>query len=111
MRGNWCSNRVFASYTDLVDHCCEAWNKLIERPWTIMSIVKVLLSEEARPAGRVVARLSFVAAFAPQPAAQGIRLLRVSGQNDATSAGARISTPAGSGRDPYLFAQKAASSG
>ena len=35
---NWLSNRVFASYTDLVDHCCEAWNKLIERPWTIMSI-------------------------------------------------------------------------
>jgi hypothetical protein len=32
------SNRVFASYTDLVDHCCVAWNKLIERPWTIMSI-------------------------------------------------------------------------
>ena len=21
-----------------VDHCCEAWNKLIERPWTIMSM-------------------------------------------------------------------------
>ena len=38
MRDNWLSNRVFASYTDLVDHCCEAWNKLIERPWTIMSI-------------------------------------------------------------------------
>ena len=37
-RGNWLSNRVFASYTDLVDHCCVAWNKLIERPWTIMSI-------------------------------------------------------------------------
>ena len=37
-RDNWLSNRVFASYTDLVDHCCEAWNKLIERPWTIMSI-------------------------------------------------------------------------
>ena len=38
MRDNWLSNRVFASYTDLVDHCCVAWNKLIERPWTIMSI-------------------------------------------------------------------------
>src|SRR5215216_6651219 len=38
MRDNWLPNRVFASYTDLVDHCCEAWNKLIERPWTIMSI-------------------------------------------------------------------------
>ncbi len=38
MRDNWLSNRVFASYVDLVDHCCGAWNKLIERPWTIMSI-------------------------------------------------------------------------
>ena len=33
MRDNWLSNRVFASYTDLVDHCCVAWNKLM-----IMSI-------------------------------------------------------------------------
>jgi len=22
----------------LVDHCCHAWNKLIDQPWTIMSI-------------------------------------------------------------------------
>jgi transposase len=38
MRDNWLSNRVFASYDDIVDHCCEAWNKLVDRPWTIMSI-------------------------------------------------------------------------
>ena len=35
---NWLSNRVFKSYDDLVDHCCEAWNKLVEQPWRIMSI-------------------------------------------------------------------------
>jgi DDE superfamily endonuclease len=29
MRDNWLSNRVFKSYDDLVDHCCEAWNKLV----------------------------------------------------------------------------------
>ncbi|WP_257792377.1 hypothetical protein [Microvirga ossetica] len=23
---NWISNRVFTSYTDILDHCCEAWN-------------------------------------------------------------------------------------
>jgi len=28
MRDNWLSNRIFKSYDDLVDHCCEAWNKL-----------------------------------------------------------------------------------
>ncbi len=38
LRDNWLSNRVFASYDNLVDHCCAAWNKLVEQPWTIMSI-------------------------------------------------------------------------
>jgi transposase len=38
MRENWLSNRVFTSYTDILDHCCEAWNKLVDQPWTIMSI-------------------------------------------------------------------------
>lgn len=38
MRDNWLSNRVFTSYDNIVDHCCYAWNKLVEQPWTIMSI-------------------------------------------------------------------------
>jgi hypothetical protein len=38
MRDNWLSNRVFKSYDDLVDHCCTAWNNLIDQPWRIMSI-------------------------------------------------------------------------
>lgn len=38
MRENWLSNRVFTSYDNIVDHCCEAWNKLIDQPWHIMSI-------------------------------------------------------------------------
>jgi transposase len=38
LRDNWLSNRVFTSYDDIVDHCCEAWNKLVDQPWTIMSI-------------------------------------------------------------------------
>ena len=38
LRDNWLSNRVFASVADIVDHCCYAWNKLINQPWTIMSI-------------------------------------------------------------------------
>ena len=38
MRDNWLSNRVLNSYDDLVDHCCEAWNKLVDQPWRIMSI-------------------------------------------------------------------------
>ncbi len=37
MRDNWLSNRVFKSYDDIVTVCCEAWNKLIDQPETIMS--------------------------------------------------------------------------
>ena len=38
MRDNWLSNRVFASYADILDHCCFAWNKLVDQPWRITSI-------------------------------------------------------------------------
>src|SRR5438046_3102875 len=38
IRDNWLSNRVFRSYDDIVDHCCFAWNRLVDQPWTIMSI-------------------------------------------------------------------------
>jgi transposase len=38
MRDNWLSNRVFTSYENIVDHCCYAWNKLTDQPWTIISI-------------------------------------------------------------------------
>jgi len=31
-------NRIFASYRDILDHCCAAWNKLTDQPWLIMSI-------------------------------------------------------------------------
>src|SRR3954469_21166845 len=38
LRDNWLSSRVFASYAAIVDHCCDAWNRLIDQPWIIMSI-------------------------------------------------------------------------
>jgi len=38
MRDNWLSNRIFRSYEDIVDHCCEAWNKLVDQPWRIMTL-------------------------------------------------------------------------
>ena len=38
MRDNWLSNRIFQSYEQIITLCCEAWNKLIQQPWTIMSI-------------------------------------------------------------------------
>ena len=38
IRDNWLSNRVFQSYADILDHCCDAWNKLVDQPWRIMSI-------------------------------------------------------------------------
>ena len=38
MRDNWLSNRVFSSYDAIVDHCCYAWNQLVDQPWRVMSI-------------------------------------------------------------------------
>jgi len=38
MRQNWLSNRVFKTYDEIIELCCHAWNKLIDRPWLIMSI-------------------------------------------------------------------------
>jgi len=38
MCDNCLSNRVFKSYDDLVDHCYEAGNKLVDQLWRIMSI-------------------------------------------------------------------------
>ena len=38
MRDNWLSNRIFESYDDILDHCCFAWNRLVDQPWRIMSI-------------------------------------------------------------------------
>ena len=38
IRESWLSNRIFTSYNDLLDHCCDAWNSCTNQPWTIMSI-------------------------------------------------------------------------
>ena len=38
VRQNWLSNRVFQCFDDIVGHCCDAWNALIEQPWKIMSL-------------------------------------------------------------------------
>ena len=38
MRDNWLSNPVFTSYDNLLNHCCNAWNNLINQLWTILSI-------------------------------------------------------------------------
>lgn len=38
MRDNWLSNRIFTCYDNLVDHCCDAWNQLVQQPWIVMSI-------------------------------------------------------------------------
>jgi hypothetical protein len=32
--------RAFKSFDDIVDHCCYAWNTLIDQPWKIMSIAQ-----------------------------------------------------------------------
>jgi hypothetical protein len=38
LRDNLLSNRIFTCEADIVDHCCAAWNELMDQPWRIMSI-------------------------------------------------------------------------
>ncbi len=38
LRQNWLSNRVFEDYGAILEAGCQAWNKLIDQPETIMSI-------------------------------------------------------------------------
>ncbi|ACB28060.1 putative transposase (plasmid) [Methylobacterium radiotolerans JCM 2831] len=38
MRDNRLGSRDFKSYADILNHCCHAWNSLINRPCRIMSI-------------------------------------------------------------------------
>ena len=38
MRDNWLSNRIFTCYDNLLDHCCDGCNKLVQQPWIVMSI-------------------------------------------------------------------------
>ena len=38
MRDNWLSNRVFTNYDGIVDHCAEAWNKLVAQARRIMTL-------------------------------------------------------------------------
>ncbi len=38
LRRNYLANRVFDTYTTIVDACCEAWNALVVQPDLITSI-------------------------------------------------------------------------
>ena len=38
IRSNLPSNQVFASYDAIVDHCCDAWNRLADQPWRVMTL-------------------------------------------------------------------------
>ena len=38
LRQNQLSNRVFDTYEDILNAACQAWNRLIDQPWKIISI-------------------------------------------------------------------------
>jgi transposase len=38
LRQNWLSNRVFKTWDDIVDACCQAWNRLTSETGRIRSI-------------------------------------------------------------------------
>src|SRR5260370_38984661 len=41
MRANWLSNRIFKSFDEIVDHCCYAWNTLIDRGKSCPSLAAI----------------------------------------------------------------------
>ena len=38
MRQNWLSNPIFTGFDNIVDLCCDAWNRLTDQRWKIMAI-------------------------------------------------------------------------
>jgi len=36
LRANWLSNRVFETFDEIIDAFCDAWNKLVAQPETMM---------------------------------------------------------------------------
>ena len=32
LHDNWLSNRIFENYDDILEHCCKAWNNLVDQP-------------------------------------------------------------------------------
>ena len=46
LRQNYLSNRVYETYTALVDACCDAWNALIAMPGRLRSITARRWAEE-----------------------------------------------------------------
>jgi len=46
LRQNHLANRVFETYTDIVDACCDAWNALMHSPNTIKSIASRKWAEQ-----------------------------------------------------------------
>lgn len=38
VRDNWLSNRIFRDHDDIVAHCCQAWNRLVDQLWCILSL-------------------------------------------------------------------------
>lgn len=48
MRDNWLLNRIFTSHDNIIDLCCEAWNRLVDQPWRIMTIGRRKWARESR---------------------------------------------------------------
>ena len=49
LRQNQLSNRVFDSYADIVDACCDAWNKLIGETGRIQSLTDFEWARQVSP--------------------------------------------------------------
>jgi hypothetical protein len=53
LRSNKLSNRVFETYDEIVDACCDAWNWLIKQPEQITAIGSDHGHKSAHDTGRM----------------------------------------------------------
>ena len=75
LRGNQLSNRLYRSYEDIVDACCDAWNALMRRPDVIRSIGNREYAQEriqGRWYYRAAALYSSTRGLTGMPAARGL---------------------------------------
>ncbi len=49
LRQNYLANRVYETYTDIVDACCDAWNALTATPKAIERIASRKWAEAVNP--------------------------------------------------------------
>jgi len=80
LRENWLSNRIFKSYDDILDHCCDAWNSSISLGASCPSSCAIGPSVLISAGWYYASKDSWTVSGASKPEAFGISLKIFSGK-------------------------------